>query len=188
MARFYDRLTPELIGFIGQQKLFFTASGMATGRINISPKGTDSLRVLSPTEVAYADLTGSGAETVAHAHHDGRITLMFMSLTDKPLILRLYGHATTFTPDSIEGQQLRTRLPVQPAIRQLIRIAIGSVQTSCGYAVPLFDYCGERDTYERWVEKKGHDGIESYWRERNARSVDGLQIGLFGEEPQQGDV
>lgn len=183
MARFYDRLNPELIAFIGAQKIFFTASATATGRINLSPKGTDSLRVLHPSAVAYADLTGSGAETVAHAHHDGRLTLMFMSLEGPPLILRLYGRATAVPPNTPKGRELAQQLPRQPAVRQLIQLDIESVQTSCGYAVPLFTYAGERETYARWVEKKGAEGIAAYWHERNAQSVDGLPVGLFPDDP-----
>jgi hypothetical protein len=157
MARFYPALEDRHRDFIAAQKLFFTATAPADGRINLSPKGMDSLRILDPRRVAYLDLTGSGNETAAHLRHDGRMTLMFCSF----------------------DAELRRHFPALPGERQLIVLDIDSVQTSCGYAVPLYDYRGGRDTLARWAEKKGPTGLLDYWREKNTVSIDGLPTGLL---------
>jgi len=179
MARFYPALEDRHRDFIAAQKLFFTATAPADGRINLSPKGMDSLRVLNPKRVAYLDLTGSGNETAAHLRHDGRMTVMFCSFDAEPLILRLYGRGQTVRRQDAAWAELRRHFPALPGERQLIVLDIDSVQTSCGYAVPLFDYRGERDTLARWAEKKGPTGLLDYWREKNTVSIDGLPTGLL---------
>lgn len=178
MAKFYDALEPALQEFIQRQRLFFTATGAPTGRINLSPKGGDSLRILDARTVAYLDVTGSGNETAAHIYRDGRLTVMFCSFDDKPLILRLYGRGEVVTRKHANWPPLLSLFPPLPGVRQLVRLHIESVQTSCGYAVPLYDYRGERDTYARWAEKKGAAGVRAYQRERNAVSIDGLPTGI----------
>lgn len=179
MARFYPALEDRHRDFIAAQKLFFTATAPADGRINLSPKGMDSLRVLDPGRVAYLDLTGSGNETAAHLRHDGRMTVMFCSFDAEPLILRLYGRGRVVRRQDAAWAELRRHFPALPGERQLIVLDIDSVQTSCGYAVPLFDYRGERDTLARWAEKKGPTGLLDYWREKNTVSIDGLPTGLL---------
>lgn len=179
MARFYDALTPELIAFATAQRLFFTASGTSEGRVNLSPKGTDSFRVLDPKTACYLDLTGSGTETAAHARADGRLTLMFCSFDESPLILRLYGRSRVVLMGDTEWDMLRPRFPSLQGARQIICLAIDSVQTSCGYAVPRYEYLGERETYPRWAEKKGAAGLRDYQRTRNVTSIDGLPTGLI---------
>jgi hypothetical protein len=182
MARFYQVLEDRHRDFISAQKLFFTATAPADGRINLSPKGMDSLRVLDSKRVAYLDLTGSGTETAAHLRHDGRMTLMFCSFDAEPLILRLYGRGHVVRRQDAAWAELRRHFPALAGERQLIVLDIDSVQTSCGYAVPLFDYRGERDTLARWAEKKGPTGLLDYWREKNTLSIDGLPTGLL-EKP-----
>jgi hypothetical protein len=179
MARFYPALEDRHRDFIAAQKLFFTATAPADGRINLSPKGMDSLRVLDPGRVAYLDLTGSGNETAAHLRNNGRMTVMFCSFDAEPLILRLYGRGRVVRRQDAAWAELRRHFPALPGERQLIVLDIDSVQTSCGYAVPLFDYRGERDTLARWAEKKGAAGLLDYWREKNAVSIDGLPTGLL---------
>jgi hypothetical protein len=179
MARFYPSLDARHRAFIAAQKIFFTASGTADSRLNLSPKGTDSLRVLSDTRVAYLDLTGSGNETAAHLRHDGRMTMMFCSFDADPLILRLYGRGYSVHRDDAAWPALRAHFPDLPAERQLIVLDVESVQTSCGYAVPLYRYAGERDTLARWADKKGPQGLLDYWREKNRVSIDGLSTGLI---------
>jgi len=183
MARFYPALEDRHRDFIAAQKIFFTASGTATGRLNLSPKGMDSLRVLSPNRIAYLDLTGSGNETAAHLKHDGRLTFMWCSFDADPLILRTYGHGRTVHRQDAEWRALRAHFPDLPGERQLIVLDIESVQTSCGYAVPLYTYRGERETLARWVEKKGPVGLLDYWREKNRTSIDGLPTGLLEDNP-----
>lgn len=182
MAKFFDQLNDAQIAFIQQQKLFFTATAPKSGRINLSPKGMDTLRILSHTQVAYLDLTGSGNETAAHIAQNGRITLMFCSFTEKPLILRLYGHGEVITPNNSKWQNHIEVFDLLPGMRQIIVLKISSVQTSCGYAVPLYSYEGERGTLERWVEKKGEQGIRQYWEERNQTSIDGLPTHLLDSD------
>ncbi|MHB1188229.1 pyridoxamine 5'-phosphate oxidase family protein [Thiobacillus sp.] len=179
MARFYPSLDAKHRAFIAAQKLFFTATGTADSRLNLSPKGMDSLRVLSDRRVAYLDLTGSGNETAAHLKHDGRMTLMWCSFDADPLILRLYGRGRVVRRQDAAWSELRRHFPTLPGERQIIVLDIESVQTSCGYAVPMYAYQGERDTLARWAEKKGTVGLLDYWREKNQASIDGLPTGLL---------
>jgi hypothetical protein len=179
MARFYPALLDKHRTFIAAQKIFFTATGTASSHLNLSPKGMDSLRVLSDSSVAYLDLTGSGNETAAHLKHDGRMTLMWCSFDADPLILRLYGRGRAVRRQDAEWGELRRHFPALPGERQLIVLDIESVQTSCGYAVPRYAYQGERDTLARWAEKKGAVGLLDYWREKNQVSIDGLSTGLL---------
>jgi hypothetical protein len=183
MARFYPHLDTQHRAFIGAQNIFFTATAPASGRINLSPKGMNSLRVLDDKRVAYLDLTGSGNETAAHLKHDGRMTILFCSFCAEPLILRLDGRGRVVRRQDAAWADLRSRVPALPGERQIILLDIESVQTSCGYAVPLYDYRGERDTLMRWAEKKGPIGLLDYWRENNRVSIDGLPTGLLEDIP-----
>ena len=181
MARFYAALDDKHRSFIAAQKLFFTATAPSDGRINLSPKGMDSLRVIDAHCVAYLDLTGSGNETAAHLKHDGRITMMFCSFDADPLILRLYGRGRVIRRQDAGWAAWRPHFVSLPAERQIIVLDIESVQTSCGYAVPQFEYRGEREVLMRWAEKKGTLGLLEYWREKNQASIDGLATGLLEE-------
>src|SRR3954454_12645875 len=136
MAQFHDKLSDALINFIRQQSVFFTASGAAEGRINCSPKGLDTLRVLNDHTVAYLDLTGSGAETAAHVRADGRLTIMFCSFGDKPLILRLYGRGEVVRPTDAAWTDLIPHFEQFLSQRQIVVLHIESLQTSCGFGVP----------------------------------------------------
>ena len=179
MARFYPSLEAKHRDFIAAQKLFFTATGTASSRLNLSPKGMDSLRVLSDNRVAYLDLTGSGNETAAHLKHDGRMTLMWCSFDTDPLILRVYGRGYAVRRQDAAWAELHGHFAALPSERQLIVLDIESVQTSCGYAVPMYTYKGERDTLARWAEKKGTVGLLEYWRDKNQVSIDGLPTCLL---------
>lgn len=180
MAKFFDRLSTEHSDFIRRQRLYFvaTAPPMPTGRINLSPKGMDSFRILSDDTVAYLDLTGSGNETAAHLRHDPqkRITLMFCSFDEKPLILRLYGHGRAVGEDDEGWRDLVGQFPSLPGTRQVIVVKIQSGQTSCGFGVPMFDFKAERGLMESWANKKGEPALRQYRREKNSRSIDGLEI------------
>jgi len=180
MAKLYDQITGQLAAFIQAQPLFFVASAPLTaeGHVNLSPKGLDCLRLLSPRRVAYLDLTGSGNETSAHLSENGRITLMFCAFSGPPKILRLYGRGHTVLPGAAEWAELRPLFPEYPGARQIIAAEIQRVQTSCGYAVPLMDYSGQRDTLTRWAEAKGDEALKNYRREKNTTSVDGLPAPL----------
>lgn len=179
MAKFYERLDESLKKFIAEQKLFFTASAPLNGRINLSPKGIDTFRCLDDKTVAYLDLTGSGNETAAHLKENGRLTVMFCSFTEKPLILRLYGQGEVIGQNHPQWQNLHRNFPAVAGERQLVVLYIESLQTSCGFGVPVYDLRTERKTLIDWAERKGEDGIENYWREKNQKSIDGLPTGIF---------
>ncbi|MDH5326788.1 MAG: pyridoxamine 5'-phosphate oxidase family protein [Gammaproteobacteria bacterium] len=179
MAKFSDKLDGIHRDFIANQKMFFTSTAPVSGRINLSPKGMDSFRIIDDNTVAYLDVTGSGNETAAHLLENGRITVMFCSFDEKPLILRLYGHGESIPTHHATWKDYVDLFTLLPGTRQIILIHVDSVQTSCGYAVPRYDYTGERDTLERWAEKKGEAGIRDYWKEKNQTSIDGLKTGLI---------
>lgn len=182
MAKFFPQLSPEHQKFIEQQHVFFVATAPRAGRINLSPKGMNTFRCLSPHEVAYLDLTGSGNETAAHLRDDDRLTIMFCSFATEPLILRLYGRGRVVGMASTEGNALAGQFDALPGVRQIIAQRIESVQTSCGFAVPEYAFQGERATLRRWAENKGVEGIAEYQRTRNRTSIDGLSTGLFDDE------
>jgi len=179
MAKFYTELTEDLRDFISRQHLFFIASAAAESRINLSPKGMDSFRCLDTHTVAYLDVTGSGNETAAHLRADGRITVMFCSFDNQPVILRLYGRGRVILPRDSEWQALASHFPPLSGTRQIMVVAVESAQTSCGYGVPLYRYQGERGTLLRWAENKGPHGIADYWRDKNQTSIDGLPTRLL---------
>ena len=181
MAKFYETITDDIRDFIAAQKVFFTATAPREGRINLSPKGLDTFRVLDDKTVGYLDLTGSGNETAAHLADDGRLTIMMCSFDAKPLILRLYGRGQVVRPRDAEWENLRPRFPELPGVRQIILLHIESLQTSCGFGVPVLGASEERQTLLQWSDKYGADGVAQYQRERNQVSIDGLPTHLFEE-------
>lgn len=174
MGKLFSDLDAERAAFIAAQPMFFVATACADGRVNCSPKGMDTLRVLGPRQVAYLDLTGSGNETAAHVQADGRLTLMWCAFSGPPKILRTYGRGRVVFADQAEWSELSPRFPVLAGARQIIVQRIESVQTSCGFGVPRMELAGERDQLVRWAESKGDDGVATYRREKNVRSLDGL--------------
>ncbi len=173
MGKEYDRITDKHAEFIIRQQLFFTATASADSRINLSPKGLDSLRIINPKQVVWLNLTGSGNETAAHLLDDGRITLMFCAFEGEPKILRLYGHATAHHEGSEAWEAHIGRFPRLPGARQIIVMEVEQVGSSCGFGVPLFDYVGQRDMLSDWAEKKSDMDIKEYWATRNNLSIDG---------------
>ena len=172
VATQYEKLNDALTQFISAQHLFFCATAGPAGRVNVSPKGMDSLRVLGPTRIIWRNLTGSGNETAGHLAQINRMTLMWCGFEQKPLILRVYGSARTLHPRDEGFDQLNAEFPASVAARQIYDVTIDMVQTSCGYAVPFMDYAGERDVLANWAEDKGRDGISAYWETRNQRTID----------------
>jgi hypothetical protein len=181
MAKFFDSILEQHKVFIEKQKMFFVGSAplSAEGHVNLSPKGIDSFRVLTPSKVAYMDIVGSGNETSAHLLENGRITLMFCAYEGPPNIMRLYGTGRTVLPGDAEWVELSDHFKLQLATRQIIVADIHKVQTSCGFSVPLYEYTGERDHAEKWALNKGVDGLETYKAEKNLISMDGLPTALF---------
>jgi len=176
MANTTPTLSPELQSFIRSQHLFFVASAPsgAGGHVNLSPKGIDTFRVLSPTRVAYLDFTGSGNETAAHLLQNGRVTIMFCAFEGKPLILRLYGRGRAVTADSPEFPALAAHFPHFSGVRQVIVADLTRVQTSCGFGVPVLKFEADRDKLIKWAEKKGPEGLREYREKKNRVSIDGL--------------
>ena len=176
MGKRFDEITAELREWIERQPMFFVATAplASDGLVNCSPKGLDSFRVLGPRTVAYLDLTGSGVETIAHARENGRICLMFCAFSGAPRIVRLHGTADVVVPSSSEWAELAPRFTPMPGARAIVRASLSRIGDSCGYAVPRLEHTGERDTLLRWAESKGEDGLRTYRREHNARSLDGL--------------
>lgn len=181
MGKLYTQLTDDLMDFIQRQKLFFTGTATDDGRVNVSPKGLDTLRVVTEERIVWLNLTGSGNETAAHLRENGRITLMFCAFEGDPLILRLYGHARVFHPRDAEWDSLVTLFPAIPGARQIIDVSVDLVQTSCGFGVPLFEFKSDRDQLEEWAKKKGSEGIQKYWEEKNRMSIEGKPTGIMPE-------
>jgi hypothetical protein len=176
MGKLFDEIHPEMSDWMAAQKMFFvgTAPLAAAGHINCSPKGGDSFRVLGPREVAYADQTGSGIETVAHLRENGRIVIMFCAFEGGPKIVRLHGHGEVIEPDAPEFAELRTRFHNLIGVRALVRVQVTRIADSCGFAVPLYDFVAPRDVLDRHCEKLGPDGLNEYRAKKNRVSIDGL--------------
>ncbi len=175
MGSFYDVLTDKQIDFIARQHMFFTATAHASGRINCSPKGMDTFRVLAPDDVAYLDLTGSGNETRAHLQHDGRITIMMCSFDQKPNTLRIYGRGRVISPADAEWNALIPWFNEIRGQRHIVRIAVESTQDPCGYAVPRYSFLNPRNTLVRYREGQTDDAIADKIAS-NTQSIDGLPI------------
>lgn len=174
MGKQFPSITEDHRNFIAQQKVFFVATADRFGRINLSPKGLDSFRVINENQVVWLNLTGSGNETAPHIFNHNRMTIMFCSFDEKPLILRLYGKAEAFHGQEPAWDSYIGLFPPSPGNRQLFRVTIDLVQTSCGFGVPLFEFKGDRPTLVEWAEKKGEAGIREYWKEKNELSIDGV--------------
>lgn len=184
MSKLFSRIEPVHREFIQKQRIFFNASAAAEGRVNVSPRDAASLRVLAENTVAYLDRTGSGNETAAHLRANGRLTLLFCAFEGPPMILRLYGKGRIIRRGSPEYVMLLVAQfggAEPPGARQMVVLHVDSVQTSCGYNVPLFEFVAERETLTRWAQSKGPEGIAAYWREKNQQSIDGLPTGLCEE-------
>jgi predicted pyridoxine 5'-phosphate oxidase superfamily flavin-nucleotide-binding protein len=174
MGKQLASLSEKLIQFIKEQQLFFVGTALAEGRVNVSPKGMDTFRVLGPNRAIWLNLTGSGNETAAHLLANNRITILFCAFNGKPLILRLYGTASIIHPTDAAWAAHIKLFPEIAGARQLIDISIEMVQTSCGMAVPFFEFKEERTELKTWAEKQGKDKIEEYWVNRNTQSIDGF--------------
>ena len=173
MAEFTDHLTDAHVAMIGRQSVFFVATAASEGRINLSPKGYDSFRVLSPQRVAWLDLGGSGNETNAHLLADGRITIMMCNFQQPALILRIYGHGRPVLPADAEWDALAAHFALLPGTRQIFDVAVESVQTSCGWGVPVMNLDHERNTLVKYHAQQDPDVWAAKYKART-RSIDGL--------------
>jgi len=176
MGKIRASLDEAATRFIQAQRIFFVASAPldAAGHVNLSPKGLDTFRILSPTTVAYLDFNGSGVETIAHLKENGRIVLMFCAFQGPPNIFRLYGHGRAVEPHDSEFAALASHFGDTENARSIIVVELTRVTDSCGYGVPLFKYEGEREQLHAWARKKGPDGLKDYRQRKNRQSIDGL--------------
>ncbi len=180
MGQAYEQLDDNLINFIKKQKMFFVGTAGVDGRVNISPKGMDSLRVINPKKVVWLNLTGSGNETAAHVLETQRMTIMFCAFEGNPLILRLYGKATAIHQRDEAWEDVASLFPDLPGKRQFFVIDIDRVGGSCGFGVPLFENKGNREDLIEWAGNKTESEIKSYWERKNQTSIDGKPTNIFG--------
>lgn len=181
MGKRYDELSDQHIAFIGRQKMFFVGTATADSRVNVSPKGMDSFRVLGRKRAVWLNVTGSGNETSAHVQRDPRMTVMFCAFEGAPLVLRLYGAARVVHRNDPEWEALRAWFGPLPGARQIFDLSIELVQTSCGMAVPLYSYEGDRELLNGWATGKGDEGVKRYWEEKNQVSIDGLPTNILAK-------
>ncbi len=178
MGKMFNEINSELTTFIENQKIFFVGTAAAEGRVNISPKGMDTLRVLGSNKVVWLNLTGSGNETAAHVLKDNRMTILFCAFEEKPLILRLYGQAKIFHGRDKSYKKYIDLFPKISGSRQIIEMNVDTVQTSCGFAVPFMDFKKERTQLKSWAEKQGEDRLKEYHKEKNRLSIDNFETGI----------
>jgi hypothetical protein len=176
MGKVYQAIDERLAQMIEAQHVFFvaTAALSAEGTVNLSPKGLDSFAILDPHTVAYLDLVGSGAETIAHLRENGRITILFCCFEGSPRLLRLYGRGEAFEPGDEGFEALLPRFPDQGGVRSIIRVSVTRIADSCGFGVPLYRYEGQRTQLTAWAERKGEEELRKYQIENNRVSLDGL--------------
>jgi hypothetical protein len=175
VGKVYPAIDESIRKFIEAQPVFFVGSAplAATGHVNVSPKGLDTLRILGPTTVAYLDLTGSGIETVSHLKENGRIVLMFCAFQGPPKIVRLHGQGRVVEPAEPEFTRLVSHFAEYPGMRSVIVVEVSRISDSCGFSVPLLEFKKDRDQLSAWAQKLGEDGLVKYRRDRNSQSIDG---------------
>jgi hypothetical protein len=180
MQRF-RKLNRKLIEFIEQQKMFFVATAAPDGRVNLSPKGADTLRVIGPNHIRWMSLSGSGNETAGHLKAVNRITMMFCAFEGAALILRCYGTARVIHPRDPDWEEMIADFPTMGGTRQVFDVTINLVQTSCGTGVPVMTYEGERAETELvpFYAEMGAEKLEAFWKKKNVETIDGMPTGLF---------
>lgn len=179
MGKQIDYIPEHIEQFIKEQHIFFVGTAAKNGRVNISPKGTDSFRVINKNKIVWLNLTGSGNETAAHLLKDPRMTIMFCAFEGKPLILRLYGQAKIFHPRDDTFKAYSRYFKANTGTRQIIEMDVDLVQTSCGFGVPLMDFQSDRTLLNDWAKQKGQQGIEDYWKNKNTSSIDGFNTNIL---------
>lgn len=179
MGAKFESLSEKHQEFIAEQKIFFVATATDESKINLSPKGMDSLKVISPNKILWLNVTGSGNESAAHLLQNTRMTIMWCSFTKQPMIMRTYGQAKVYHQHDPDWESLYEQFEPLPGARQIFELDIDLVQTSCGMAVPFYEYQSERTSLKDWAAKKGEDGIQEYWEKKNQLSIDGEPTGIF---------
>jgi hypothetical protein len=176
MATVVGAIDDAIGAFIGAQHMFFVATAPLAedGHVNLSPRGLDTFRMLSPHRVAWLDHVGSGAETIAHVRENGRLTVMFCAFQGPPKIVRLHGRGGVLRPADDGFAELRALFGEAPPARAIITLDVDRVSHSCGFGVPLYEYKGQRTQLTDWADRKGEAALRAYQAQKNARSIDGL--------------
>jgi hypothetical protein len=181
MARF-ERIEPQHRAFIEAQKMFFVATAAPRGRVNMAPKGMQTLRVMAADRIVWLNLTGAENEAAAHLLESPRMTMMWCSFERQPMILRVHGEATMLHPRDDAREALAGLFPPLPGARQILDLEVDFVLTSCGFGVPRYDFVGERDTLRRWAAQKGAEGLNEHWAEYNRFSIDEKPTFVLGDD------
>ena len=181
----FDRIEDWHREFITEQRMFFVATAAPQGRVNMAPKGMDTLRVMGPNRIVWLSLTGAENETAAHLLESPRMTIMWCSFDQKPIILRAYGEASIVHPRDDAWEELYALFPPTPGARQVLDVNVDFVLKSCGFGVPLYEYLGDRETLNRWAAAKGDEGLAKHWAEYNQLSIDSKQTGIFEHDGQE---
>ena len=179
MAKQFSHITPTLNEFIDRQQMFFVGTAAADGRVNVSPKGMNTLEILDPNTIAWLNVTGSGNESAAHILENPRMTIMFCAFEGAPMILRLFGKARAVHPRDADWDALYGLFTPLPAARQVFLLEVGLVQTSCGMGVPFYEHQRTREDLNNYFAAKSPDEVQAYWRAKNTRSIDGLPTQIF---------
>jgi hypothetical protein len=175
-----ESISPVLNEFIRKQHMFFVGTAASDGRVNISPKGMDSLRITNPNQVIWLNSTGSGNESAAHILELDRMTIMFCAFEGAPMILRLFGRASVFHPRDTEWESLYGLFNPLPGARQVFVLEIDLVQTSCGMGVPFYHHVATREDLNDYWAARTPEQIETYWQNKNVNSIDGKPTEIFG--------
>ena len=181
MAQQFDQIADGHRRFIEKQHMFFVGSAAPSGRVNVSPKGMDALRVLGPNRIVWRNLTGSGNETAGHLEQLNRMTLMWCGFEAQTMIMRAYGTARTLHRHDADFDSLNALFPPHRGARQIYDVSVEILQTSCGYAVPFYEFEGQRDTLSDWTDARDDDAIRAYWQEKNTHTIDGAPTFIIGE-------
>ncbi len=183
MPNLLKSLPKRFIQFIEAQKMFFVATAAPDGRVNVSPKGLDTLRILSPNRIVWLSLSGSGNETAAHLREANRITMMFCAFEGEPLTVRVYGRASTYHPRDAEWAELISHFPKLGGSRQIYDVTVEAAQASCGSGVPFYEFKGPRGEteLEPFYADMGEEGVKAFWTKKNLTSIDGRPTGIFEE-------
>ena len=183
MSKPSNELTDRYIDFITEQNLFFVATAAGDGRVNLSPKGMDTLRILSSRRLVWLNLSGSGNETATHLAEHDRMTLMFCAFEGNALIVRVYGRAKVYHPRDPEWADLISLFPDMPGQRQIIDVTVELAQQSCGTGVPGYQMVEERGPGELlpFYDKMGEEGVRRYWERKNQTSIDGKPTHILSD-------
>jgi hypothetical protein len=179
MGQQYSEISEKSIKFINEQKIYFVGTATNDSRVNISPKGMDSFKVLGANRVIWLNVTGSGNETAAHLQENNRMTIMFLAFDGSPNILRLYGQAKAIHKNDAQWAELSSHFTLLPGARQIFDLSVDLVKNSCGMSVPLYSYSEDRNQLKDWAVEQGDDGIKKYWAKKNQKSIDGLATNIL---------